>query len=97
MSVVVVVDVNQVNSSAAVPTTSTSMTMPLRKNLGFNEEASGWNRRRRASPWVEYSVGLHFVWMTRSGHSRNEVPCASAIRRVACNGCDDADRFLRDW
>src|SRR5436309_7077530 len=27
---------NHVNSSAAVPTTSTSITMPLRKNLGFN-------------------------------------------------------------
>ena len=30
-----------VNSSAAVPTTSTSITMPFRKNLGFNEGASG--------------------------------------------------------
>ena len=26
----------QVNSKAAVPTTSTSITMPFRKNLGFN-------------------------------------------------------------
>jgi hypothetical protein len=27
--------VSQVNSSAAVPTTSTSITMPFRKNFGF--------------------------------------------------------------
>ena len=31
----------QVNSSAAVPTTSTSITMPLRKNFGFNGSLRG--------------------------------------------------------
>ena len=67
MSVVGVDDVSHVNSSAAVPTTSTSITMPFRKNLGFNEGASGWNRRRRASPWVEYSVGSRFDRVAHSG------------------------------
>ena len=36
--VVVVDDVNDVNSSAAVPTTSTSITMPFRKNWGSTRQ-----------------------------------------------------------
>jgi hypothetical protein len=31
----------QVNSSAAVPTTRTSITMPFRKNFGFKREPPG--------------------------------------------------------
>ena len=54
----------QVNSSAAVPSTSTTITMPLRKNLGFNEGASGYAttpvRRQRG----EYTAGGHDDPMT---------------------------------
>ena len=53
----VVVVLTHVNSSAAVPSTSTIITMPFRKNLGFNEEASGVRTtpvRRRSA---EYSAG----------------------------------------
>ena len=50
--------VSQVNSSAAVPTTSTSITMPFRKNLGFKRGASECAERQpRAVTSSEYSVG----------------------------------------
>jgi hypothetical protein len=39
-----------VNSSAAVPTTRTSITMPFRKNLGFKREPPGAAGDDRASP-----------------------------------------------
>jgi hypothetical protein len=65
--------------------------MPFRKNLGFNEEASGWNGRRRASPWVEYSVGLHFVRVTRSGPYRQEALACRMVRRAGRPVRDDAE------
>jgi hypothetical protein len=52
-----VVDWIHVNSSAAVPTTSTSITMPFRKNLGFNGEPPGSRRATTVRRlWGEYSV-----------------------------------------
>jgi hypothetical protein len=59
VSVAGVDDVNHVNSRAAVPTTSTSITMPFRKNLGFNEEASdgtGDAARHRGSSIASASI-----------------------------------------
>src|SRR6186997_2966741 len=55
----------QVNSSAAVPTTSTSITMPFRKNLGFKRSLRGRMGDDRAPPdGFEYSVGGRNGFMT---------------------------------
>ena len=42
----------QVNSSAAVPTTRTSITMPFRKNLGFKRSLRGRASDDRAAPVI---------------------------------------------
>ena len=55
----------QVNSNAAVPTTSTSITMPFRKNLGFKRSLRGRVGDDRAPPdGFEYSVGGRDGFMT---------------------------------
>ena len=49
----------QVNSNAAVPTTSTSITMPLRKNLGFNGSLRGQaGDDRMSTPVPSIASGL---------------------------------------
>jgi hypothetical protein len=50
---------SRVNSSAIVPTTRTSMTMPFRKNFGFKREPPGRADDEDRRRWAEYSVGRH--------------------------------------